>query len=305
MLTAVQEMRLQASLVSISLTHKGKTMMRQLWTLVATTWAGAMVVCHSALAKVNRLETFVFNITENRIEFSTQTDIQPTGKIIESPTRLVIDLPGTAFHRSTIKRTIGNAVQEVRVGQPEAGITRLVVEFAPDFRMGNEPLFLKAVSPKHWAVDLPSNLAAINQRGKSNFMWPLIGELTAGFGWRIHPITGDRRLHKGIDIAAPIGTPIFAAADGIVTECGWDEGGYGNKLVIRHPDGSETLYAHNNRLFVSQGQSVKQGQPIAEVGSTGRSTGPHLHFEMLKAQQLIDPIDLLPLRYILFDVAAS
>jgi murein DD-endopeptidase MepM/ murein hydrolase activator NlpD len=280
-------------------------MMRQLCALVATTWTGAMVLAHSALAKVNRLETFVFNITENRIEFSTQDEVQPKGQIIESPTRLVIDLPGTVFHRSTIKRTIGTAVQEVRVGQPEPGTTRLVVEFAPDFKMGNEPLFLKAVSPKHWAVDLPSHLAAATQRAKSGFIWPLIGELTAGFGWRIHPISGERRLHKGIDIAAPIGTPIFAAADGVVLEAGWDEGGYGNKVVIQHPDGSETLYAHNNRLFVSPGQLVKQGQPIAEVGSTGRSTGPHLHFEVSKAQQLLDPMAILPLRYILFDVAAS
>lgn len=280
-------------------------MLRKLLALASTTCAGALLFTYSALAKANRLETFVFNISENRIEFSTQDDIQPKGMLLESPARLVIDLPGTAFHRSTIKQTIGNAVQSVRVGQPEAGVTRLVVEFAPDLQVERETLFLQAFSPKHWTVQLPHKVAALNQTVRSNFIWPLIGELTAGFGWRVHPISGERKFHKGIDIAAPIGTPIFAAAPGIVTEAGWDEGGYGNKVVIQHADGRQTLYAHNNRLFVSKGQTVRQGDPIAEVGSTGRSTGPHLHFEVIQGQQLLDPIALLPLRYILFDVAAS
>lgn len=281
-------------------------MLRKLLALVATTCAGSLLFGGSALGKVNRLETFVFNISQNRIEFSTQDNVQPVGKIIDSPTRLVIDIPGTTFHRSTIKRTIGKAVQAVRVGQPEQGVTRLVVEFSPEFQMGAQPLFLKSVSPKHWAVQLPENIGTVNPRTTTNtFMWPLLGELTAGFGWRIHPISGERKLHKGIDIAAPIGTPIFASGEGIVKEASWDDGGYGNLVTILHPDGSETLYAHNNRIFVTKGQRVSQGQPIAEVGSTGRSTGPHLHFEVLQQNKLLDPIELLPLRYILFDVAAS
>ncbi len=280
-------------------------MMRKFLSLVSATCAGAVLATDSVLAKANRLETFVFNLSENRIEFSTQAAVQPKGMVITDPTRLVIDLPGTVFHRPTVKRPIGNPIQEVRVGQPEPGTTRLVVEFAPDFQMGNEPLYLTPLSPKHWSVQLPSQVAALQQRARSSFIWPLIGELTAGFGWRIHPISGEKRLHKGIDIAAPIGTPIFAAADGVVKEAGWDDSGYGNKVVIKHFDGTETLYAHTNRLFVSVGQTVKQGQPIAEVGSTGRSTGPHLHFEVLKEEQLLDPLAVLPLRYILFDVAAS
>ncbi|NJK27720.1 MAG: M23 family metallopeptidase, partial [Coleofasciculaceae cyanobacterium SM2_3_26] len=91
--------------------------------------------------------------------------------------------------------------------------------------------------------------------------------LTSGYG----PRWG--RMHKGIDIAAPVGTPIVAAAAGVVTYSRWNSGGYGNLVIIRHPDGSSTRYAHNSRLLVREGQEVDQGQLISEMGSTGFSTG--------------------------------
>ena len=87
-------------------------------------------------------------------------------------------------------------------------------------------------------------------------------------------------MHKGIDIAGPIGTPIMASAPGEVVSAGWNSGGYGNLVKVKHSDGSLTLYAHNSRILVRKGQKVEQGQQIAEMGSTGYSTGPHLHFEL-------------------------
>ncbi|HIK34323.1 MAG TPA: peptidoglycan DD-metalloendopeptidase family protein [Thermosynechococcus sp. M98_K2018_005] len=108
----------------------------------------------------------------------------------------------------------------------------------------------------------------------TNFIWPARGVLTSGFG----PRWG--RMHRGIDIAAPIGTPIYAAAAGVVTYSQWNSGGFGNLVEIRHADGTLTLYAHNHRNLVHVGQYVQQGQQIAEMGSTGRSTGPHVHFEV-------------------------
>jgi murein DD-endopeptidase MepM/ murein hydrolase activator NlpD len=121
------------------------------------------------------------------------------------------------------------------------------------------------------------------------YMWPAQGALTSGYGWR------GGRMHQGIDIAAPIGTPIMAAASGEVVFAGWNSGGYGNLVQLKHPDGSVTFYAHNNRLLVSNGQKVKQGQLIAEMGSTGRSTGPHLHFEIRpNGTTAINPIARLP-----------
>jgi murein DD-endopeptidase MepM/ murein hydrolase activator NlpD len=106
------------------------------------------------------------------------------------------------------------------------------------------------------------------------FAWPAAGKLTSRFGRRWG------RMHKGIDIAGPVGTPIEAAADGTVVVAGWHSGGYGNLVEIRHSDGTTTRYGHNSRLSVSVGQTVQQGQQIAEMGSTGNSTGSHLHFEI-------------------------
>jgi murein DD-endopeptidase MepM/ murein hydrolase activator NlpD len=106
------------------------------------------------------------------------------------------------------------------------------------------------------------------------FTWPAQGVFTSGYGYRWG------RMHRGIDIAGPVGTPIVAAAEGVVVTAGWNSGGFGNLVEVRHADGSKTLYAHNNRILVRVGQQVAQGEQIAEMGSTGRSTGPHLHFEI-------------------------
>lgn len=106
------------------------------------------------------------------------------------------------------------------------------------------------------------------------FTWPAQGVFTSGYGYRWG------RMHRGIDIAGPVGTPIFAAAEGVVVTAEWNSGGFGNLVEIRHADGSKTLYAHNNRILVRVGQQVAQGEQISEMGSTGRSTGPHLHFEI-------------------------
>lgn len=110
------------------------------------------------------------------------------------------------------------------------------------------------------------------------------------YGWRIHPKSGKRKFHKGIDFAVPTGTPVFAVADGIVRFTK-DEGGYGNSVVIDHPQlGAATRYAHNSKFAVSAGQKVKQGDVIAYSGNTGYSTGPHSHVEvLLKGDKSIDP----------------
>jgi murein DD-endopeptidase MepM/ murein hydrolase activator NlpD len=121
------------------------------------------------------------------------------------------------------------------------------------------------------------------------FMLPVEGQRTSGFGMRMHPIDHAERLHSGMDIAAPAGTPIQAAAAGQVVFSG-TQAGYGNVVVIQHAEGYATLYAHNADNLVSVGTPVRQGQPIATVGSTGRSTGPHLHFEVRKDGKRLDPV---------------
>ncbi len=108
---------------------------------------------------------------------------------------------------------------------------------------------------------------------------PVDGVISSPQGWRRDPINGETRYHAGTDIAAPSGTPIHAVAGGRVIESGV-KNGYGNTVVIETEDGRKMLYAHNNKNFVQVGDWVSRGEPIAEVGSTGRATGPHVHFEV-------------------------
>ncbi len=118
---------------------------------------------------------------------------------------------------------------------------------------------------------------------------PLDGaRITSGFGMRTHPILGFDRHHRGVDFAAPAGTPVFAAGDGTVTFAGW-RGDYGRTVMIRHAGGFDTLYAHLSAITVRPGARVRQGQVIGRVGSTGLATGPHLHFEVHRNRVAIDP----------------
>lgn len=121
---------------------------------------------------------------------------------------------------------------------------------------------------------------------------PLQGRITSEFGVRNDPINRQQRQHHGVDIAAPRGTPIGAAATGTVVFAG-RKGGYGNTVIIEQADGKQTLYGHAEQLLVQVGERVEAGQTIATVGSTGRSTGPHLHFEVRENGQPINPLAML------------
>jgi murein DD-endopeptidase MepM/ murein hydrolase activator NlpD len=118
---------------------------------------------------------------------------------------------------------------------------------------------------------------------------PVAGRVTSGFGNRFHPILGYERFHAGVDLGASWGTPIVAAADGRVVSAGWD-GGYGRQVAIAHSGGVETRYGHMSRIAAFAGELVHRGQLIGYVGSTGLSTGPHLHFEVTKNGRPINPM---------------
>lgn len=122
--------------------------------------------------------------------------------------------------------------------------------------------------------------------------WPVSGRITSKFAYRIHPISGKRQFHDGLDIANDSGTKIVAAGSGIVTYSGWN-GGYGRVIIISHGYGYKSVYAHNRKNLVAVGERVKKGQVIAELGNTGRSTGPHLHFEVYYKGNKIDPLKIL------------
>lgn len=129
--------------------------------------------------------------------------------------------------------------------------------------------------------------------GSGTLIWPVTGRISSPFGWRHHPILKNRRFHSGIDIAVPIGTPVKAADSGRVLMSGWN-GGYGYFIAVDHGNGISTAYAHNSRLLVQENDLVVKGQTIALSGSTGWSTGPHLHFEVRENGAPADPMKYLP-----------
>lgn len=128
--------------------------------------------------------------------------------------------------------------------------------------------------------------------GTGQMMYPIVAPITSPFGYRTHPILGHQRFHAGIDFGADYGTVIYAADSGNVVFSGW-YGGYGNTVIIEHGNGISTLYAHSSELYIAEGQAIQKGQPIATVGSTGFSTGPHLHFEVRINGEPVDPIQYL------------
>lgn len=135
-----------------------------------------------------------------------------------------------------------------------------------------------------------SSGAGSGANSTGSFIWPVASYVyvSSRFGQRVHPITGEIKNHTGIDIASNQGTTIYAADGGTITLAAWN-GGYGNCVMIDHGNGYVTLYGHMSSIAVSQGQTVSQGDTIGYVGSTGNSTGPHLHFEVLKNGTRIDP----------------
>jgi murein DD-endopeptidase MepM/ murein hydrolase activator NlpD len=124
-------------------------------------------------------------------------------------------------------------------------------------------------------------------------LWPVEGRVTASFGERMDPFSGEGNFHPGMDIAAPKGTEVRATADGIILRAGRVESGYGNEILIDHGSGITTKYGHLSQVFVVVGEEVKRGQVIGAVGMTGRSTGPHLHYEVLVHETPVNPAKFL------------
>lgn len=155
---------------------------------------------------------------------------------------------------------------------------------------------LRTIDLTEEAKDIQQRLKDVYQfNGEAEYFWsalptvaPTRGWITSDFGLRRSPLTGRRQLHEGIDVASPYGSPVVATGDGVITFAGrW--GGLGQKVVIDHGYGLTTVYGHNSRLAVQEGDRVRRGQIIAAVGSSGRSTGPHLHYEVLVGGVPVDP----------------
>ncbi|WP_309732302.1 M23 family metallopeptidase [Chamaesiphon sp. OTE_75_metabat_556] len=192
---------------------------------------------------------------------------------------------------SGVPASITEPAVEIFVPQPRTqlikvqSVTRLPRTIKTNFvpRVTAIPTLRPNSNPTPFNQPAPATTAYANNGtpGTSvESIYPLMNpaRISSRFGWRTHPLTGSRRFHSGIDIAAPSGTPVVATATGTVVSAGWN-GGYGKAIVIQHSDTQQTLYGHLSEISVQPGQQIAQGTVIGLVGSTGNSTGPHLHFE--------------------------
>jgi murein DD-endopeptidase MepM/ murein hydrolase activator NlpD len=153
-------------------------------------------------------------------------------------------------------------------------------------------VFLPGARPEAIVDAQPKKPSPSNQKASRTYRWPLMGRISSGYGWRRHPITRRRDFHTGLDIKANTGVVIRSSREGQVIYAGW-MGGYGKVVVVEHGSGQKTLYAHCSSILVREGSRVSVGQNIARVGSTGRTTGPHLHFEVRNGNNHINPLRYL------------
>lgn len=188
-------------------------------------------------------------------------------------------------------------LSQKRQYQAEAGEEKQLINRLQQQRSALEAAEAQLMQDSEQLAELiRQKLAAESQssiiRGTGRFIRPSSAALSSGFGYRMHPILGYRRFHAGVDFSGVYGSTIRAADSGRVIFSGW-YGGYGQAVIIDHGGGLTTLYAHTSRLFVREGEAVQQGQPIAAVGSTGLSTGPHLHFEVRQNGNPVNPMGYL------------
>ena len=250
---------------------------------------------------------------ENLTEIADKYQVSPASiaKTNRIPNPNVIDvnedlvIPATTLSATTSSVVAATALTQSIEGKQPAGLNNAkmvlasrpnTIQNAPEYTSRVSDIARRSIFSPMPSLELPplsasaarQFLPAMVQNGVQKFIWPANGVFTSGYGWRWG------RMHRGIDIAAPVGTPVVASASGVVISAGWNDGGFGNLVEIRHPDGTVTRYAHNQTVSTRIGAVVNQGELIAHMGSTGRSTGPHTHFEIRPSGQgSIDPMTLL------------
>jgi len=204
--------------------------------------------------------------------------LQP-GQVLYASQKGVVHIVQAGQTLTDISITYGVPIETLTSAN---GITTTSTIYAGD------RLLVPAVVTTFW-----DDVVRLSRGEKTRFIWPVDGEVVSTFGWRVHPVLGNRHHHDGIDIDVPEGTIIRAGAAGEVMFYG-EQPGYGNVLVLEHSDGYYSMYGHLSSALVSPGRYVEIGQQVAVSGNTGISSGPHLHFEIRNGEFPIDPLRYLP-----------
>jgi murein DD-endopeptidase MepM/ murein hydrolase activator NlpD len=206
---------------------------------------------------------------------TTQTPIFSSDVAIISPHRNQISaIPAQVDSEASVVISVPSPRTQLIPGQQSIPSPQAKINTAPGIE-------IPVAIPNSTQGSKPTNsIDRSLPQSSSAFIYPLTAPapISSRFGWRTHPLTGSRRFHSGVDIAAPSGAPVVATASGTIISAGWN-GGYGNAVIIQHNDTQQTLYGHLSKVSVQPGQTIAAGTVIGLVGSTGNSTGPHLHFE--------------------------
>ena len=206
----------------------------------------------------------------------------------------IIYIPKTGKGGGKDDRLANNIIHEVEAGDALSLIAKRYGTDVETIKLANNLKSNRIRIGENLVIPYMENMSGGSFRlAKGAFIWPVMGRISSYFGWRIHPIRNVRAFHSGLDIAIPLGKEIRAAASGKVVQSGWING-FGKTVTIEHGNDVQTLYAHNSRLLVRKGSYVKVGDIIALAGSTGLSTGSHLHFGILVDDEAINPIKYLP-----------
>ena len=231
-------------------------------------------------------EQFNVAISDLKVANKLQSNLIKKGQILKIPHRGIGDGPQEQLSKTT--------VHVVRSGDVLGSIaSRYGVSVASIKSASNLQSDRLQVGQKLRISYTKPTPPKVFRLVKGAFIWPTIGRISSGFGYRIHPIFKYRHFHGGIDISVSYGSPIVAAASGKVVRAGWLDG-FGKAVVLDHGNGVTTLYAHNSRLLVSVGDTVRVGQLVAKAGSTGQSTGPHLDFRVMLNEKPVNPMYYLP-----------
>jgi murein DD-endopeptidase MepM/ murein hydrolase activator NlpD len=212
-----------------------------------------------ATTQTSQTDVFLSDVAKTPRKIQ-QLSVLPTEALPEISVEIPVPQPLT----QTIKgRSAKSSAQVVKINTGSMPITTPATSNLPSTANSGDPIDNSAVT-----------------RSQPALLYPLTAPapITSRFGWRTHPLTGSRRFHSGLDIGAPAGAPAVATGAGKVISAGWN-GGYGKAVIIQHSDTQQTLYGHLSEISVQAGQTIAQGTVIGFVGSTGNSTGPHLHFE--------------------------
>lgn len=199
--------------------------------------------------------------------------------------------PAQVAETKAVSDLYGSVVESKAVADPMAASEWLDQhrdKIAPETQMKLDKMLREPLEEQTADEDANMFRGTVTPGAIDGYRLPVRGTVTSAYGTREHPIDGGKKFHKGMDIGAPEGAPVGSAAAGTVTFAG-EKGGYGNYIMVRHADGSETAYAHLSRIGVKVGDKVTSGQLIGAVGSTGNSTGPHLHFELYRDGKPVDP----------------